>query len=84
MSQVDLCVVQGVIPSAPDAWIWMGDMSYMDDPNINCDDFPTHSNCNCTADWLHIPPHGCNAGNLDHATLRMEVRDHELLHDIPR
>eukprot|EP00241_Pyramimonas_parkeae_P003592 CAMPEP_0114237380 /NCGR_PEP_ID=MMETSP0058-20121206/7357_1 /TAXON_ID=36894 /ORGANISM="Pyramimonas parkeae, CCMP726" /LENGTH=654 /DNA_ID=CAMNT_0001349413 /DNA_START=109 /DNA_END=2073 /DNA_ORIENTATION=+ len=66
--------VEGVIPSAPDAWIWMGDMSYMDDPNINCDDFPTHSNCNCTADWLHIPPHGCNAGNLDHATLRMEAQ----------
>ena len=25
----------GVIPSAPDAWIWAGDMAYMDDPTIN-------------------------------------------------
>ena len=64
----------GVIPSQPHAWVWVGDLAYMDDPNVDCDVLPAHRNCNCTADWLHIPPHGCSAGDLDHSIERMEVR----------
>jgi hypothetical protein len=28
--------VQGVIPSSPHAWLWVGDMAYMDDPLVDC------------------------------------------------
>ncbi len=31
---VCVCHIQGVIPSAPDAWIWVGDMAYVDDPEV--------------------------------------------------
>jgi len=30
-----------VIPSAIDAWIWVGDMVYLDDPSVNCELVPT-------------------------------------------
>lgn len=66
--------IQGVIPSNPDAWIWLGDMAYMDKPRINCDDLPWHSHCNCTSTWLHQPNHSCMAGNLEFASSQMEVQ----------
>jgi hypothetical protein len=28
--------VQGVIPSSPHAWLWLGDIAYMDDPLVDC------------------------------------------------
>lgn len=34
---------QGVIPAQPDAWVWLGDFAYMDDPLMDCHivpDFP--------------------------------------------
>lgn len=55
--------VQGVIPSNPDAWVWLGDFAYFDDPLINCNLVPSYPQCNCTADWMRSPPFGCFAGD---------------------
>lgn len=66
--------VQGVIPSDPHAWIWAGDMAYMDKPRINCNDLPWHTECNCSSSWLHQPNHSCMAGNPKFASSRMEVQ----------
>ncbi|KAI5079699.1 hypothetical protein GOP47_0005178 [Adiantum capillus-veneris] len=66
--------VQGVIPSNPNAWIWLGDMAYMDKPRINCDDLPWHPQCNCSSSWLHQPNYSCMAGNSEFASSRMEVQ----------
>jgi len=65
---------QAVIPSNPDAWIWLGDMAYMDKPRINCGDLPWHPQCNCSSTWLHQSNYSCMAGNLDYASSRMEVQ----------
>ncbi|MCO5609405.1 hypothetical protein L7F22_063631 [Adiantum nelumboides] len=66
--------VQGIIPSNPNAWIWLGDMAYMDKPRINCDDLPWHTQCNCSSSWLHQQNHSCMAGNTKFASSRMEVQ----------
>lgn len=66
--------VHGVIPSKPDAWIWLGDMAYLDKPRINCDAMPWHQQCNCSNDWLHQSHHSCMAGNVDFASSRVEVQ----------
>lgn len=54
-----LCALQGVIPSQPDAWVWLGDITYMDDPLMDCSQVPTFPECNCTADFMRRPPFGC-------------------------
>ncbi|CAM6118223.1 unnamed protein product [Calypogeia fissa] len=66
--------VHGVIPSDPDAWIWVGDMAYMDEPRVNCQALPSHAHCNCTSDWLHQAPYTCMAGNHDHALSRVQAQ----------
>ncbi|BFI29582.1 hypothetical protein AXG93_3242s1330 [Marchantia polymorpha subsp. ruderalis] len=66
--------VHGVIPSEPDAWIWLGDMAYMDEPRVNCAALPSHPHCNCTSDWLHQAPYSCMAGDVDHALSRMQAQ----------
>ncbi|KAL3684029.1 hypothetical protein R1sor_002051 [Riccia sorocarpa] len=66
--------VHGVIPSNPDAWIWLGDMAYMDIPRINCAALPSHAHCNCTSDWLHQAPYSCMAGDVDHALSRIQAQ----------
>jgi hypothetical protein len=63
--------MQGILPSQPDVWIWMGDMAYLDAAPFNCTLDPTARDCTCTADFLHIPPHGCRAGDLDNARDKM-------------
>jgi hypothetical protein len=59
----------GIIPSDPDAWIWLGDMAYMDGPRVNCEAMPAHKHCNCTSDWLHRAPNSCMAGPVSNSTL---------------
>jgi hypothetical protein len=63
-----------IIPSAPDAWIWTGDMVYLDDNEINCNMFEDTQQwqeaCNCTATWLEKPPYRCKAGDVDYANNR--------------
>ena len=63
--------VDGVIPSEPDAWIWAGDIVYLDDANVNCD-VPSNSSewtqqCACESTWLLKAPYSCTAGDVDHA-----------------
>jgi hypothetical protein len=65
---------QGVIPVKPDAWVWLGDFAYMDDPLINCDLVPSYPECNCTADFMRRPPFGCFAGVAEHARLRVQLQ----------
>ncbi|KAH9533048.1 hypothetical protein CY35_18G030200 [Sphagnum magellanicum] len=64
----------GIIPSDPDAWIWLGDMAYMDGPRVNCEAMPAHKHCNCTSDWLHQAPNSCMAGDVDHALSRVQAQ----------
>ena len=67
-----------IIPSSPQAWIWTGDMVYLDDPNLNCDDTSAEQisssswqeGCNCTATWMSSPPSSCHAGDLEYAESR--------------
>ena len=41
----ELIWAEGVVPSAIDAWIWLGDMVYLDDPSVNCALVPTRWDC---------------------------------------
>lgn len=63
-----------IIPSQPEAWIWTGDLVYVDDNEINCSIFESTAewqrSCNCTADWLQRPPYSCHAADLDHISER--------------
>uniref|UniRef100_A0A061RI92 Uncharacterized protein n=1 Tax=Tetraselmis sp. GSL018 TaxID=582737 RepID=A0A061RI92_9CHLO len=57
----------GIVPFQPDAWIWLGDMVYMDTAFIDCAESPGHPDCSCDASFLGGPPTQCFAGDLDHA-----------------
>ena len=67
-----------IIPSLPQAWIWTGDMVYLDDPNLNCHEtdpkqissLSWQQGCNCSATWLSNPPSSCHAGDLEYASKR--------------
>ncbi len=63
-----------IVPSAPDAWIWAGDMVYLDDNEVNCAIFETSAewqqSCNCSASWLLKPPYTCHAGDVEYANQR--------------
>ena len=66
----------GVIPTSPDAWIWAGDMAYLDDPFVDCSNAPfgdTNEQCQCDSNWLAQAPHSCMAASSDHALARWEV-----------
>jgi alkaline phosphatase D len=62
--------VQGVIPAKPDAWVWLGDLAYVDNPVMPCKEAPSSPECNCTADFMHQPQLTCKAGDPDHAQRR--------------
>ncbi|XP_024536570.1 uncharacterized protein LOC112348404 [Selaginella moellendorffii] len=66
--------VHGIIPSDPHAWIWLGNMAYLDEARVNCDASPNHYQCNCSADWLRQPPHFCMTGDLEHAASKMQIQ----------
>jgi hypothetical protein len=64
-----------IIPSKPDAWIWTGDMVYLDDNEVNCalsngDTKEWQQSCNCSATWLLSPPYTCHAGDAEYANQR--------------
>lgn len=55
--------LQGVIPLAPDAWVWLGDMFYADEPAFDCSQQNLNaSQCQCAPDWLREPPYMCMVG----------------------
>ncbi|GIL44626.1 hypothetical protein Vafri_2150 [Volvox africanus] len=63
---------EGVVPAQPDAWIWVGDMAYLDTSPVSCDlndiRFLTGW-CNCTAGYMSMPGQ-CMAGDIDAARER--------------
>ncbi|EFJ47581.1 hypothetical protein VOLCADRAFT_91850 [Volvox carteri f. nagariensis] len=67
---------EGVIPAQPDAWIWVGDMAYLDTPPVSCDllgpSLAAQSRwCNCSGASSYITlPGQCMAGDVDAATER--------------
>lgn len=62
---------EGVIPSAPDMWMWLGDMAYMDRSPLDCQGVPDFAQCNCTSDYMRHPPFQCLAGDVPNARRRM-------------
>lgn len=64
---------EGVIPFDPHAWIWLGDMAYLDDAPVDCQAASPETRerlgCVCPADWLRRPG-GCFAGDASHAARR--------------
>ena len=61
---------QGVIPAKPDAWIWLGDIAYLDVPPVDCTEVKGYPECSCTISWLKTSSHQCNAGEVDAARRR--------------
>uniref|UniRef100_A0A7R9UFG7 PhoD-like phosphatase metallophosphatase domain-containing protein n=1 Tax=Pinguiococcus pyrenoidosus TaxID=172671 RepID=A0A7R9UFG7_9STRA len=67
---------KAIIPSQPDAWIWAGDFSYLDDPIVNCnneDNADTElwqQSCNCSNNFIAKRPHSCLAGDVYNAQFR--------------
>ncbi|GAX80017.1 hypothetical protein CEUSTIGMA_g7456.t1 [Chlamydomonas eustigma] len=55
-----------VVAAGPDAWIWLGDMAYTDNPLVDCVQVPDSPQCNCTPNFLRLNPHQCFAGDMDH------------------
>eukprot|EP00903_Cladosiphon_okamuranus_P012811 g11973.t1 len=53
---------QAIIPAEPDAWIWVGDMAYLDSPTVNCDLLPEDPDCVCVESYILREPR-CAAGN---------------------
>lgn len=66
-------VPQAIIPSAPDAWVWLGDMAYMDMPVFECtDDLEDSPACSCERTIFSHPPHNCFAGDVQNAQRKLE------------
>ena len=61
---------QGVIPLQPDAWIWVGDMAYLDTQLVDCVKRPDAAGCQCESGYLAHPPSQCAAGDVQHAALK--------------
>jgi alkaline phosphatase D len=67
---------EGVLPSKPDAWLWLGDMAYMDVPPFDCnlEENAAAPACSCPPDHLKTPPFNCLAGDLDNARTKMQAQ----------
>lgn len=63
---------RAIIPSAPDVWIWLGDMAYLDEPEVDCALSPAHPHCNCSSDWFQHQGVSCVRGNSKYAMTRMQ------------
>eukprot|EP00210_Caulerpa_lentillifera_P006442 g6154.t1 len=74
----------GVIPSQPDAWIWLGDFIYLDSGLGVCprEGYQNISDCNCEVTVMHRPPYNCFGGNITYA--REKARVHLLDDDYYR
>jgi alkaline phosphatase D len=63
-----------ILPSKPDAWIWVGDMVYLDDSDLNCAVYQSTPDwqltCNCTPTYYQHSPYSCRAGDVEHAQRR--------------
>jgi hypothetical protein len=59
----------------PDAWVWLGDLAYMDIPAVDCynEANKDHPDCNCTATLLRHPSHGCKSGDEQNARRKADA-----------
>eukprot|EP00892_Ulva_mutabilis_P008009 jgi/Ulvmu1/5580/UM023_0117.1 len=66
---------KAIIPAAPDAWIWLGDLAYMDIPVVDCysKENRQHPDCQCEPTLLQHPPHGCKSGDVQNARRKTEA-----------
>ena len=64
-----------MIPAAPDAWVWLGDLAYMDIPPMDCTAAANadHPDCNCKPTYLKHPSTGCLSGNVQNAQRKVEA-----------
>ncbi|CAM9266786.1 unnamed protein product, partial [Hapterophycus canaliculatus] len=63
---------QAIIPADPDAWIWAGDMAYLDHPTVNCDLLPDDPACICRDTYMRVEP-WCAAGDPHHALRKFQT-----------
>ena len=61
-----------VIAKKPDAWVWLGDMSYADSPILSCHQVPHSPQCNCTRSYMRYIPDQCYSGDMDHIRAKFE------------
>jgi hypothetical protein len=56
----------------PDAWIWLGDMAYLDYPSVNCAVLPQDAQCSCADEntAFKVPPF-CLSGDEQHSLLKV-------------
>jgi uncharacterized protein (DUF2237 family) len=61
----------------PDAWIWLGDMAYLDYPSVNCAVLPQDAQCNCADEntAFKVEPF-CLSGDEQHSLLKVCVALH--------
>lgn len=66
---------EAIIPTQPsvEAWIWAGDMVYLDESDLNCyiyENTPDwQQTCNCTPNWYQTST-GCHAADVEYAQRR--------------
>eukprot|EP00903_Cladosiphon_okamuranus_P013391 g12479.t1 len=63
---------QAIIPAEPDAWIWLGDMAYLDHPNVNCELLPEDPDCVCRDTYMRVEP-WCAAGDPHHGLRKFQT-----------
>ncbi|CAN0212970.1 unnamed protein product [Pylaiella littoralis] len=63
---------QAIIPAEPDAWIWAGDMAYLDNPTVNCDLLPDDPDCVCRDTYMRVEP-WCAAGDPNHGLRKFQT-----------
>eukprot|EP00210_Caulerpa_lentillifera_P006441 g6153.t1 len=66
----------GVIPSEPDAWIWLGDFIYLDTALGYCprEGYESIPECNCELTVMHKPPYSCFANNITYAREKAHIQ----------
>ncbi|CAM9750791.1 unnamed protein product, partial [Phaeothamnion confervicola] len=66
---------EGVIPSRPDAWLWLGDIAYLDYPGVDCWAFPNATECHCddTENYFRSSPF-CHTGDVEHAAVKYRTQ----------
>ncbi|CAN0040100.1 unnamed protein product, partial [Ascophyllum nodosum] len=63
---------QGIVPAEPDAWIWLGDMAYLDLPTVDCFHVPNDPECSCRDNYMRVEP-TCAAGYPANALRRYDT-----------
>jgi hypothetical protein len=72
MLKLCVTVVSMYVYAQPDAWIWLGDMAYLDYPSVNCAVLPQDAQCNCADEntAFKVEPF-CLSGDEQHSLLKV-------------